>query len=268
MYVRIWGRREAENQLLRKLEREFCNPQLLKNPRITDVVKQLEKIVIEKSSKTIRYHDDYVYNKYILPKIERWIHNSNHFWLTDEGNIKIAVPLKQKGSLGEAYEKQREIQYNGLKDGMEKVYIYDYRRGGMERLFKSVRYIYDKNGIEIERQVEMLKRDTESVKTVYWYRERLKDNPHIIKIIHSSKPTKQQGKISYYNIQNNNCIENLDIPYEENENLNELEGKIEEKDIKNLTLKEKEKIIENMNPIYQYGMSSLMGVDIEQEVCI
>ena len=75
MYVRIWGRREAENQLLRKLEREFCNPQLLNNPRITDVVKQLEKIIKEKTLNTIRNHDDYVYNKYILPKIERWIDN-------------------------------------------------------------------------------------------------------------------------------------------------------------------------------------------------
>ena len=75
MYVSIWGRREAENQLLRKLEREFCNPQLLNNPRITDVVKQLEKIIKEKTLNTIRNHDDYVYNKYILPKIERWIDN-------------------------------------------------------------------------------------------------------------------------------------------------------------------------------------------------
>ena len=41
--------------------------------------------------------------------------------------------------------------------------------------------------------------------------------------------------------------------------------KIEEKDIKPLTEREKEYIISQTYPIYRYGMSKLVGIDIEHE---
>ena len=77
-------------------------------------------------------------------------------------------------------------------------------------MFKSIRYVYDRNGIETERQIEILKRDKESSRTIYFFKERLKDNPHILKIIQNSRKTKERGIVSYYDIRQSRHIEDLD----------------------------------------------------------
>ena len=138
---------------------------------------------------------------------------------------------------------------------IEKVSIFDHRRYGIDRLFKSIRYVYDKDGIETEREIEMLKRDEESSRTIYFFKERLKDNPHILKIIQNSRKTKQRGIVSYYDIRQSRQIEDLD----------ETQGeKIEEKDIRSLTEEEKKEVIaRQINPIYQQGIKSLMVIGIE-----
>ena len=153
-------------------------------------------------------------------------------------------------------EIKKDIQYNSLQDGMEKVCIYDCHKLGIERMFKSIRHVYDNYGIEISRNIEMLQRDDERVKTTYSYKDRIKDKPNIIKITNNSKPTKENGKVSYYDISKSSNIQNLD----END-----EDKIDESDIKELTSKEKEKIIERINPIYKQGMGQLLGIGIGQE---
>ena len=122
-------------------------------------------------------------------------------------------------------------------------------------MFKSIRYVYDRNGIETERQIEMLKRDKESSRTIYFFKERLKDNPHILKITQNSRGTKERGMVSYYDIRLSRQIEDLD----------QTKGKkIEEKDIRGLTEEEKQEVIaRQINPIYQQGIKSLMGIGIE-----
>lgn len=228
MLYRSIGRRKVEEEIFEKLESEHCDPRLLENPRIIDIVNQIQKMAIN---------------------------NNNHFWITEDGDIRIALPLLEKDFNG-GQEKQKDILYNRLKEGMEKVCILDYRRYGIERLFRSIRYVYDQNGIETEREIEMLERNEEGSKTTYTFKERLKDNPHIIKVIQSSKRSKQSGKVSFYDIRYSEHIEDLD----------ETEGiKIEEKDIRDLTQKEKkEVIIRQLNPMYQEGISSLMKIEREE----
>ncbi len=253
-----FGKRTAEGKVIEKLEKEFCNLSLLRNPRtIEDVVNQLEKYCIHWYSPQTPYVNDIVYAKFILPRIEMLINTDNNFKVTDKGNILISLPLLDEDDRGNQ-ETKKDIQYNYLKDGtIEKVIIFDWRRYGIDRLFKSVRYQYDRNGIETERQIEMLKRDKESSKNTYVFKERLPDNPHIIKIIRNFKQTKDGGKVSYYDIRQSRQIEDLD----------ETKGnKIEEKDVRNLNEEEKQEVIaRQINPIYQKGIKNLM--DIEKEEC-
>ncbi len=250
-----FGRRMAEGEIFEKLQRGYCSLALLKNPRIIDIVDQFEKLAINMYSPQASYIDDIEYTKCILPRIEMFIDNDNHFRVNKDGNVEISLPLLQEDFRGRQ-EKEKDIRYNILKDGMEKVSTLDYRRYGIDRIFKSIRYVYDKNGIETEREIEMLKRDAESVRTIYSFKERLENNPHILKITENSKPTKEKGNISYYDIRHSRHIEDLD----------ETEGElIEEKDIKALKEKEKQEIIQRqINPIYRRGLKSLMGIDIEQ----
>ena len=240
-----FGRRTAEDEILWKLEREFCNSTLLRNPRtIEDVVNQLEKYCIHWYSPQTPFVNDIEYTNCILPRIEMLVNDDNHFRVTDKGNIIISLPLLQEDDRGN-HETEKDIQYNYLKEGtIEKVSIFDHRRYGIDRLFKSIRYVYDRNGIETERQIEMLKRDKESSRTIYFFKERLKDNPH-----------KERGMVSYYDIRLSRQIEDLD----------QTKGKkIEEKDIRGLTEDEKQEVIaRQINPIYQQGIKSLMGIGIE-----
>ena len=154
-----FGRRTAEDEILWKLEREFCNSTLLRNPRtIEDVVNQLEKYCIHWYSPQTPFVNDIEYTNCILPRIEMLVNDDNHFRVTEKGNIIISLPLLQEDDRGN-HETEKDIQYNYLKEGMiEKVSIFDHRRYGIDRLFKSIRYVYDRNGIETERQIEMLKR--------------------------------------------------------------------------------------------------------------
>lgn len=251
-----FGRRTAEDEILWKLEREFCNSTLLRNPRtIEDVVNQLEKYCIHWYSPQTPFVNDIEYTNCILPRIEMLVNDDNHFRVTDKGNIIISLPLLQEDDRGN-HETEKDIQYNYLKEEtIEKVSIFDHRRYGIDRLFKSIRYVYDRNGIETERQIEMLKRDKESSRTIYFFKERLKDNPHILKITQNSRGTKERGMVSYYDIRLSRQIEDLD----------QTKGKkIEEKDIRGLTEDEKQEVIaRQINPIYQQGIKSLMGIGIE-----
>lgn len=255
MLYRSIGRRKVEEEIFEKLESEHCDPRLLENPRIIDIVNQIQKMAINNYFPQMPDIGDIEYIKVILPEIQMFINNNNHFWITEDGDIRIALPLLEEDFNG-GQEKQKDILYNRLKEGMEKVCILDYRRYGIERLFRSIRYVYDQNGIETEREIEMLERNEEGSKTTYTFKERLKDNPHIIKVIQSSKRSKQSGKVSFYDIRYSEHIEDLD----------ETEGiKIEEKDIRDLTQKEKkEVIIRQLNPMYQEGISSLMKIEREE----
>lgn len=251
-----FGRRTAEDEILWKLERKFCNSSLLRNPRtIDDLVNQLEKYCIHWYSPKTPYVSDIEYTKSILPRIEMLVDNDHHFKVTDEGNILVSLPLLQEDSRGN-HETEKDIQYNYLKEGMiEKVSIFDHRRHGIDRIFKSIRCVYDRNGMETERELEMLRRNKDGSKTIYFFKERLADNPHIIKITRNSKPTKVKGRESYYDIRGSRQIEDLD----------QTKGKkIEEKDIEELTEEKKKEVMERqMNPIYQEGLRSLMGIGIE-----
>lgn len=253
-----FGRRKAENEILWKLEREFCNSSLLKNPRtIEDIVNQLEKYWIHLESPKMPHVSDIEYVSRILPRIEMLVVDSDHhFKVTDEGSILISLPLLREDGKGN-HETQKEIRYNRLEDGMEKVSIFDHRRHGTDRMFKSIRYVYDRNGIETERELEMLKRNQDGSKTIYFFKERLLDNPHIIKITANSRPKKVNGRVSYYDIRGSRKIEDLD----------QTKGKkIEEKDIEELTEEEKKEVMERqMNPIYQEGLRALMGIGINPE---
>lgn len=181
-----FGRRTAEDEILWKLEKEFCNSSLLENPRtLEDFVNQLEKYCIYWYSPDKKYVNDIEYQQCILTRMRGLFDNDHHFKVTDEGNILVSLPLLQEDSKGN-HETEKDIKYNYLKEGtIEKVSIFDHRRYGIDRLFKSIRYVYDKDGIETEREIEieMLKRDEESSRTIYFFKERLKDNPHILKII-------------------------------------------------------------------------------------
>lgn len=249
------GRRTAEYEIFRKLEKNFCNLSLLENPRILDVVDQIEKYCIYWYSPDGKYVNDIEYQQSILPRMQGLFDNDWHFKVTDEGNILVSLLLLQEDDRGN-HETEKDIQYNYLKEGMiEKVSIFDHRRYGIDRLFKSIRYVYDRNEIETERQIEMLKRDKESSRTIYFFKERLKDNPHILKITQNSRGTKERGMVSYYDIRLSRQIEDLD----------QTKGKkIEEKDIRGLTEDEKQEVIaRQINPIYQQGIKSLMGIGIE-----
>lgn len=250
------GRIKAEDEILWNLEREFCNSSLLRNPRtIEDLADQLEKYCIHWYSPKTPHVSDIEYTRFILPRIEMLIDNDHHFKVTDEGNILVSLPLLQEDSKGN-HETEKDIQYNYLKEGtIEKVSIFDHRRYGIDRVFKSIRYVYDKNGIETEREIEMLKRNEESARTIYFFKERLKDNPHILKIIQNSRKTKERGTVSYYDIRQSRQIEDLD----------QTKGKkIEEKDLRGLTEEEQQEVLKRqINPIYQQGIKRLMGIGIE-----
>lgn len=249
------GRRRAENEIFENLQRKFCSEALLKNPRMVDIVDQIEKVVINMYLPQASYISDMEYVNLILPKMRMLVNNDSHFKVTEEGNILISLPLLQEDDHGNQ-ERRKEIQYNKIDEGMEKISILDYYRYGIDRLFKSVRCVYDQNGIEIERQVEKLERDDEGSKTTYSFKERLKDKPHILKITNNTKQTKERGKVRYYDVRHSRHIEDLDETQAD---------KIEENDIKELTQKEKQQIIVQMDPIYQQGMRTLMGIDIEQD---
>lgn len=250
------GRIMAEGEIFSKLEREFCNPLLLSNPRKMDIVDQLENYCIQWYSPDRNMLSEVEYKESILPRMRMLYDIDYHFRVTDERNVLISLPLLQEDDYGRQ-ETRKEIQYNKIDKGMEKVSILDYKRHGIDRIFKSVKYIYDANGIELERQTEKLKRDSEESKTIYIFKERLKDNPHIIKITKNYKQTKENGQVSYYDIRNSQHIEDLD----------EKQGKrIEEKDITGLTEDEKQDIVKRkQDSVYQKGIRSLMGIDIEQE---
>ena len=117
--------------------------------------------------------------------------------------------------------------------------------------------VYDKNGIETEREIEKLKREEEYSRTIYFFKERLPNNPHIIKITANSKPTKVNGRVSYYDIRQSRQIEDL----------SQKKGKkIEEKDIRGLTEEEQQEVLQRQkNPIYQQGIKKLMGIGIDPE---
>lgn len=250
------GRIKAEEEILWELKRKHCNSSLLRNPRtIENLADQLEKYCIHWYSPKMPHVSDIESEKCILPRIKMLVYNDHHFKVTDKGNILVSLPLLQEDDRGN-YETQKDIQYNNLTEGMiEKVIIFDKRRYGIDKLFKSIRYVYDRNGIETERQIEMLKRDKESSRTIYFFKERLKDNPHILKITQNSRGTKERGMVSYYDIRLSRQIEDLD----------QTKGKkIEEKDIRGLTEDEKQEVIaRQINPIYQQGIKSLMGIGIE-----
>ena len=211
------GRIKAEEEILWELKRKHCNSSLLGNPRtIEDLADQLGQYCIHWYSPKMPDVSDIEYEKCILPRIEMLVYT--------EGMI-------------------------------EKVSIFDKRRYGIDKLFKSIRYVYDKNGIETEREIEKLKREEEYSRTIYFFKERLPNNPHIIKITANSKPTKVNGRVSYYDIRQSRQIEDL----------SQKKGKkIEEKDIRGLTEEEQQEVLERqINPIYQQGIKSLMGIGIE-----
>lgn len=253
-----FGRREAEGMIFRILERKFCSLSLLRNPRtLEDLVNQLEKYCIHWYSPETPYVSDIEYTRCILPRMEMLVDNDHHFKVTDNGNILVSLPLLQEDGRGN-HETKKDIQYNHLEEGkIEKVSIYDHRRHGIDRLFKSIRCVYDNNGIETERELEMLKRNQDGSKTVYFFKERLQDYPHIIKITRNAKPIKEGGRVSYYDIRGSWQIEDL----------NQRKGtKIEEKDIRGLTEEEKQEILKRQwNPMYQKGLKKLMGIGLEPE---
>ena len=252
-----FGRRKAENKIVRMLNREFCNSSLLENPRtIEDIVNQLEKYWIHLESPKIPHVSDIEYVSRILPRIEMLVDSNHHFKVTDEGNILVSLPLLREDGKGN-HETQKEIRYNRLEDGMEKVSIFDHRRHGTDRMFKNIRYVYDTKGIETERELEMLIRNQDASKTIYFFKERLPGYPHIIKVTANSKPTKEKGRVNYYDIRDSQQIEDL----------NQKEGKkIKEKDIQELAEEEKKEVMQRQRkPIYQEGLRSLLGIGIEQE---
>lgn len=256
MYYVSRGRREAENIIIGKLINQFCSIGLLRNPRIIDVVNDIEKEAIRMYKPDISYVEDYIYERCIIPRIHMLTTHDHHFRVTKEGNVLIELPLLRKNDKGKE-EKKKEIQYNLTKDGMEKIHTYDLCRSETERLFKNVRYLYDKNGIEIKRQIKMSEKDGNSERTVDILKERLKEYPNIIKITKKSKSIVEDEEIKYYDIRNSRYLEDL---------VEKEEDRIEEKDIKKLDRSEKEQIIKRMYPSYKYGMSKLMGIDIEHDV--
>ena len=103
----------------------------------------------------------------------------------------------------------------------------------------------------------MSEKDGNSERTVDILKERLKEYPNIIKITKKSKSIVEDEEIKYYDIRNSRYLEDL---------VEKEEDRIEEKDIKKLDRSEKEQIIKRMYPSYKYGMSKLMGIDIEHDV--
>ena len=133
-----FGRRKAENKIVRMLNREFCNSSLLENPRtIEDIVNQLEKYWIHLESPKIPHVSDIEYVSRILPRIEMLVDSNHHFKVTDEGNILVSLPLLREDGKGN-HETQKEIRYNRLEDGMEKVSIFDHRRHGTDRMLSLI----------------------------------------------------------------------------------------------------------------------------------
>ena len=256
MYKSV-GRRKVEYEIFEKLRNEFCNSLFFQNPRIIDVVDHIEKVCVQMYQYDATYiTSDLIYIRKILPRIQMLLRSPETLKVNEQGNIRISLPLLQEDERGNQM-KQKDVQYNIIKEGMEKVTIWDYRRYGLNRIFKSTRYVYDQKGIERQREIEMLNRDEKSVKTTYCFQDRLEGNPHIVRVITNSKPMRQKGQISYYDIQHSRNIEDLDV---------DEKHPIQKERIKELTEEQKKEIVKFANPIYQKGIKDLMGLKIEQEV--
>lgn len=250
------GRRKAEEAILDNLKKRICSELLLQNPRtIDDITNTIEKILIGDGwTLRVRANDD-IYTTSFVGQIEDFINNCNHFGLKEDGNILIKAPLKAKNQKGEG--KIHEIHYNLIEKGIEKVRIYDFQKDGTDRIFGSVKNIYDENGIEIERETEILKRDEESSKTEFICRKRLEGYPHIIEESTSSRNIKGREKVEFFNIGQSRNI--MDLYKGE-------EKPIEEKQVEKLTEKEIKEIIERnqSRPNYINGIKTLLGMSKEE----
>lgn len=250
------GRRRAEKSILDNLEKRICSELLLQNPRtIDDITNTIEKILIDRYwTLRVRANDD-IYTPSFVGQIEDFINNYNHFGVKEDGNILIKVPLKARNQTGEG--KVHEIHYNLTEKGIEKVKIYDFRKEGIDRIFKSVQNIYDENGIEIERKTQILKRDKESSKTEFICRKRLEGYPHIIKESKSSQNREEVKKVEFFNIGQSRNIMDLDKGEEK---------PIEEEQVEKLTEKEIKEIIgrNQSRPNYINGINTLLGMSKEE----
>ena len=250
------GRRKAEKAILNNLEERRCSELLLQNPRtIDDITNTIEKILIGRDwALRVRANDD-IYTTSFVGQIEDFINNDNHFGVKKDGNILIKVPLQARNQKGEGMK--HEIHYNLTEKGIEKVRIYDFKKDGIDRIFKSVQNIYDENGIEIERKTEILRRDKESSKTEFIWRKRLEDYPHIIEESTSSQNIKGGKKVEFFNIGQSRNIMDLDKGEEK---------PIEEKHVEKLTEKEIKEIIgrNQSRPNYINGINTLLGIPKEE----
>ena len=252
------GRREARFEILQKLKRNFCNQSLLDNPRtVEDVLNQFESYIMRRSrmhSSQTTFMSDLEYLDKILPRMRSLYENDYHFTVTDEGNIRISLPLLRDNGSGNL-EKKKEIQYNKINGGMEKISILDCIQDGEKELSKHVTYRYDQNGIEMEREAEKSEETGESSKKIIVTKKRLENHPHIIKITTHKGKSQEDGHVTYYDIRNGKHLENLDYK----------QGKrVEGQEIKGLTKQEQQQIIAKINSIYRNGLENLMGIDIEQ----
>ena len=105
------GRIMAEGEIFSKLEREFCNPLLLSNPRKMDIVDQLENYCIQWYSPDRNMLSEVEYKESILPRMRMLYDIDYHFRVTDERNVLISLPLLQEDDYGRQ-ETKKEIQYN------------------------------------------------------------------------------------------------------------------------------------------------------------
>lgn len=250
------GRRKARVEIFQKLKRNFCNQSLLDNPRtVEDILNQFENYSMRHMylSQADRMGDIEYLDK-ILPRMQSLYENDSHFTVTDEGNIRISLPLLRDNGSGNL-EKKKEIQYNKINGGMEKISILDCIQDGEKQLSKRVTYRYNQKGIEMERKAEKSEETGESSKEITVTKKRLENHPHIIKITTYEGKSQEDGLATYYDIRNGKHLENLDHK----------QGKrVEGQDIKGLTKQEQQQIIAKTNSIYRGGLENLMGIDIEQ----
>ena len=252
------GRRKARFEIFQKLERNFCNQSLLDNPRtVEDILNQFENYIMRRSrmySSQTTFMSDLEYLNKILPRMQMLYENDSHFTVTNEGNIRISLPLLRDNGDGNL-EKKKEIQYNKINGGMEKISILDCIQDGEKELSKRVTYRYDQNGIEMEREAEKSEKTGENSKEITVTKKRLENHPHIIKITTYEGKSQEDGQVIYYDIRNGKHVENLD----------QKQGKrVDDQDIKGLTKQEQQQIIAKTNSIYRGGLENLMGIDIEQ----
>ena len=226
------------------LERQFTNRDLLRNPRISEINDITIRLAEKTGTVSLYEPGSYIHEQKLRQMIMWYLDNPTYIEIDKFGEVKVNIP-EYIDFENEINKKEYYLFQIAGEGKIARTRFKFEKKGNTEIKSINEKSFYDKNGIEIRREVRKLDNDVETKRRY----TRMDGKPNVIQ-----EENLTTGEIRFFDIKDSEHFENLDIS---------LGKEVKKEETKMLTPVERIRLAERTRySVYGDGIKEMLGMYI------